>query len=64
MDSEFRERRAESVLHQWACGGLDTPRCKSLLAGLGYEVDFRQPDLGAYVEAWDSESGRTVELGC
>ena len=63
MDGDFRERRAESFLYQWACGSLDTGRCKSLLAGLGYEVDFRQPDLGAYVEALDTESGRMVELG-
>lgn len=54
--------RAEEVLYSWACNNMSTAEAKSTLRKLGYDVDFRQPDLGHRMEAIEIATGEIVCL--
>lgn len=54
--------KAESVAYAWACGKVSTASCKLQLARLGYAVDFRQADLGAFLYALDTVTGIDVTI--
>ena len=53
---------AESTLYQFACGLMDTAEAKARCLVHGFEIDFRQADVGAYFEALDVVTGEYVEL--
>ena len=45
------QQHAEKVLYIWACGELSTAQAKAKCLKLGYQIDFRQPDNGNWIEA-------------
>lgn len=53
---------AEALAYDWACERITTGEAKSGLKALGYDVDFRQPDLGNWLEAAEIASGKFVRL--
>ena len=57
-----RTASAESTLYQFACGLMDTAEAKARCLAHGFEIDFRQADLGAYFEALDVVTGEYIEL--
>tara|TARA_R110002110_G_scaffold92642_1_gene241800 strand:- start:520 stop:726 length:207 start_codon:yes stop_codon:yes gene_type:complete len=57
-----RAASAESTLYQFACGLMDTAEAKARCLSHGFQIDFRQADLGAYFEALDVVTGEYVEL--
>lgn len=57
-----RTAAAECTLYQYACDLMDTAEAKARCLTHGFEIDFRQADLGAYFEATDMVSGDYVEL--
>lgn len=52
-----RRDAASAILYAWACGSIDTATAKAGCLALGYEVDFRQVDAGAFMEASDAFRG-------
>ena len=59
---ELDRRAAEVILYDWACGNIETAHTKRACRHLGFEIDFRQADVGAYLEALHIESGTYVRL--
>ena len=60
---EWRTKVASSILYRWACDKITTREAKKQCKRLaGFDVDFRQPDIGAYVHAFDIASGNFVEI--
>lgn len=57
-----RKASAETVLYQYACEWMDTAEAKARCLALGFEIDFRQADVGAYFEALDVVSDNFVTL--
>ena len=57
-----RTASAESTLYQFACGLMNTAEAKARCLAHGFQIDFRQADLGAYFEALDVVTGEYVEL--
>ena len=57
-----RTASAESTLCQFARGWFDTAEAKAQCLSHGFQIDFRQADLGAYFEALDVVTGEYVEL--
>ena len=49
--SELDHKAATVILYSWACGLIKTARAKTACKSMGFDIDFRQPDLGAYLEA-------------
>lgn len=65
MGMEQRLIAAENILYGWACDTIETRNCKAELLKLGFDVDFRQPDRGNWVEAADLQNdGAYVEIFC
>lgn len=54
--------QAERTLYDWACGHIDTATAKARCRDFGFDVDFRQPDIGAEMEATRLADGRAVLL--
>ena len=52
---------AELFLYGWACGLATTARTKEMCAAYGFEIDFRQADTGACMDAIYSD-GSLVTL--
>jgi hypothetical protein len=42
---------AESALYNWACGNFTTENVKHHCKALGFTIDFRQADIGDWMEA-------------
>lgn len=42
---------AEAILYDWACGNLKTAHTKRAIAALGFTADFRQADIGNWIDA-------------
>tara|TARA_R100000995_G_scaffold84373_1_gene62838 strand:- start:1161 stop:1352 length:192 start_codon:yes stop_codon:yes gene_type:complete len=60
---ENRINTASDILYRWACDLIPTIDAKSqILALADFEVDFRQPDVGDYVDALDRVSGVFVRI--
>ena len=60
---ENRINTASDILYRWACDLIPTNAAKEQCKRLaGFDVDFRQPDIGAYVHAFDIASGNFVEI--
>ena len=60
---ENRINTASDILYRWACDLIPTSDAKEQCKRLaGFDVDFRQPDIGAYVQAFDIASGNFVEI--
>lgn len=55
-------RAAEAILYDWACSNTQTADAKSACHQLGFEIDFRQADAGAFFDAYHIESGEYVRL--
>ena len=53
---------AELYLYDWACGLISTAEAKAHCVAHGFQIDFRQADVGAYFEALDVVTGEYVEL--
>ena len=53
---------AELYLYDWACGRISTAEAKAHCVAHGFQIDFRQADVGAYFEALDVVTGEYVEL--
>lgn len=53
---------AEAILYDWACGNIDTAHAKRACQHLGFDIDFRQADCGAFFDAHHIESGEYVRL--
>ena len=51
--NEERRAAAETTLYQYACQWMDTAEAKARCLAHGFEIDFRQPDAGAFFEARD-----------
>lgn len=45
----------ETLLYSWACGQLSNQSLKNEIARYGLYIDLRQPDLGNWMEVYDSE---------
>lgn len=58
----IRMKSASEILYDWACAQIGTQEAKRRCAHLGYDIDFRQPDFGAYMEAKDCFTGEYVEI--
>ncbi len=54
--------QAERALYSWACGEISTEQAKRMCWDFGFDVDFRQPDNGAEMEAKRRADGRIVYL--
>jgi len=52
---------AELILYDWACGNLETPHAKRAVAALGFSIDFRQADIGNWLDA-EYRDGSAVTL--
>lgn len=58
-----RYNTASDILYRWACDLITTKDAKKLCKELaGFEIDFRQPDIGAYVQAFDIESNSFTDI--
>lgn len=57
-----RQRAAESVLFQRACGKVTKSRAAALCHDLGFQIDLDQPVRGHRMDALDTTTGRAVEL--
>tara|TARA_R110002096_G_scaffold54020_1_gene139792 strand:+ start:33 stop:239 length:207 start_codon:yes stop_codon:yes gene_type:complete len=60
--TEERIAAAESTLYQYACQWMNTAEAKARCLDHGFQIDFRQPDLGAYFEALDLVTNEFIEL--
>lgn len=54
--------KAETILYRWACEKLSTGCAKAALARLGFDVDFRQADLGNVMYGFDIDTGDEVQF--
>ena len=52
---------AEIILYDWACGNLETSHAKRGVSALGFTVDFRQADVGNWLDA-EYRDGSAVTL--
>lgn len=59
-DQTQRMIKASEVLYQWACEKMDTKAAKQACLDLGFSIDFRQPDRGAFMVATDLICGLEV----
>lgn len=59
---ELDQRAAEAILYDWACGNTQTAHAKNACRHLGFEIDFRQADAGAFFDAFHIESEECVRL--
>lgn len=59
-----RESMAEAILYNWACDCISTATAKRECRALGFEIDFRQADIGNQIDALDVELGQIVTLEC
>ena len=57
-----RRAAAESTLCHLVYGYIDTAEAKARCLDHGFQIDFRQADLGAYFEALDLVTGEFIEL--
>jgi hypothetical protein len=48
---ELDHAAATVILYDWACANISTARAKAACENIGFCIDFRQADLGAYIEA-------------
>lgn len=63
MDRQELDRHAaEVILYDWACGNIATDHAKRACRHLGFDIDFRQVDMGAFLDATHIPSGETVTL--
>jgi hypothetical protein len=53
---------AELYLYDWACGRISTAEAKAHCVAHGFQIDFRQADVGAYLDATDVVSGEYVRF--
>ena len=53
---------AELYLYDWACGLIATATVKMQCAAHGFQIDFRQADVGAYLDGVDTVTGGTVRF--
>tara|TARA_R110000744_G_scaffold152222_2_gene266098 strand:- start:1005 stop:1235 length:231 start_codon:yes stop_codon:yes gene_type:complete len=61
--TDERIEAAESALYNWVCGNLTTKNVKHQCEALGFTIDFRQADIGAWVQATYSDgSAITLEV--
>ena len=60
--TEERVASAETTLYQYACEWMDTAEAKARCLDHGFQIDFRQADLGAYFEALDLVTNEFIEL--
>lgn len=60
--TEERIASAETTLYQYACQWMDTAEAKARCLDHGFQIDFRQPDNGAYFEARDLVNDAFVYL--
>ena len=60
----FKERslKASGILYAWACDKITTHHAKAACASLGFTIDFRQADIGAYMEAEFHGTPCTLEV--
>jgi hypothetical protein len=59
---ELDRHAAEVILYDWACGNIATDHAKRACRLLGFDIDFRQADLGAFIDATHIWTGETVTL--
>ena len=57
-----RRAAAESTLCQLVYGYIDTDEAKARCVAHGFEIDFRQADLGSCFEALDFVTGEFIGL--
>jgi len=63
MDKQELDRHAaEVILYDWACGNTSTAHAKRACRHLGFDIDFRQADLGAFIDATHIATGDNVRL--
>ena len=62
MTNAERHAAAERTLCQLTYGYMDTAEAKTRCLAHGFEIDFRQADIGAYFEARDVITGNYTEL--
>ena len=60
--TEERRAAAKNALYQFACGNMSIVCARSYVLDHGFQIDFRQPDLGAYFEALDLVTNEFIEL--
>jgi hypothetical protein len=60
--AEERRAAAENTLYLLARGYMNTSEAKARCVAHGFEIDFRQADIGAYFEALDIVTGEFIEL--
>ena len=60
--TEERVASAETTLYQYACEWMNTAEAKARCLDHGFQIDFRQPDNGAYFEARDLVTGEFIYL--
>ena len=51
LTKEKRTRAAENALYGWACDHLQQKHVKKYCLDLGFVIDFRQADVGPYLQA-------------
>jgi len=49
--TELDHKAASVILYAWACEQITTRHAKAACDSLGFTIDFRQADIGAYMEA-------------
>jgi|TARA_R110002074_G_scaffold174646_1_gene337614 hypothetical protein len=59
---ELDHRAAEAILYDFCCGNTQTAHAKRACRHLGFDIDFRQVDAGAFFDALHIESGEYVRL--
>lgn len=59
---DLRARAASDILYDWACGKTETHKAKILCEKLGFQIDFRQPDRGDWMEVYDTENNQPMDL--
>lgn len=62
MQLTDRTTAAEALAYRWACAEIPSGVFKAELGHLGFDIDLRQGDYGAFVEVQDVETGRYVNL--
>lgn len=60
--TEERIVSVEATLYQYACEIINTSEAKARCLDHGFQIDFRQADLGACFEALDLVTGEFIEL--
>jgi hypothetical protein len=62
QETVSRYRTASQVLYQWSCGNISSAQAKALCRALKYKIDFRQPDHGNFMVAFDTVLETEIEI--